>query len=59
MISRRAVWWMNPDADDDDGVFIELPGLPNRGRLCGYKTGPLPLLPALAFYLTYNFEFVS
>ena len=23
--------------DDDDDVFIKLPGLPNRVMLCGYK----------------------
>ena len=27
------------DDDDDDDVFIQLPGLPNRGLLCGYKNG--------------------
>ena len=37
--------------DDDDDVFIKLPDLPNRGMLCGYKTGNLLLLPALVFYL--------
>ena len=40
--------------DDDDDVFIKLPGLPNRGMLCGYKTGHLLLLPALVNYLMYN-----
>lgn len=27
--------------DLDDVVFIELPGLPQRGMLCGYKNGPV------------------
>ena len=42
--------------DDDDDVFIELPGLPNRGMLCGYKNGSSAAVASLSgiIYLMYN-----
>ena len=42
--------------DDDDDVLIELPGLPNRGMLCGYKNGSSAAVASLSgiIYLMYN-----
>ena len=45
--------------DDDDDVFIELPGLPNRanrGMLCGYKNQSSKAVasPGEVIYLIYN-----
>ncbi len=44
------------DDDDDDDILIGLPGLPNRGLLCGYKNGSSAAVasPSGIIYLMYN-----